>query len=1447
MTVKISQRPYFSVDRRPIFMHLPNPLGCSGDSLESIGWSNRYNSADGLSSFIEEFIRKASDHGARRFLTMFPSGAAPKYGSANIYQPFFESKLSIRYDSNKCELDNPIMIWDNPMATWQDSIKSVKNLYGNSSEFYFGMSLMKPAGGFSDFSSIGSDGDILGLPPNNPLVLSWLNHNASGWKNSGADGIAVYGVNQYFFYNPKTSPSVQSFLHNNLSLKCLGIGVPKDISGNQYRLADSVYAHSPFVVRMSDGNDFKAISGEWDSDKTEIHIIIPSSKMKQTDIQLYFDRGIIPGIEFDSSNPLEYLYSVEMLMEMYYEIESRRISKSARNMTVFSMAAGDNRDASGNLDNRFSSIIKSKANLSANIIPVVRINCSSSKFPSDPYRNFIPSWWWSNSKSQCIDPSMSSQCLDRWMIDSFDKKMVLVNYKSPYGTTGPEKCADALFDTCLYYISKYNALKEKPFNSSYDLVVSLENWGGGKYMSEKSSAGLVDGECRFFGHQEDAISGDANYPPLFDLASPFFTNGIAECVEWFNIFMKRLLYRRSNYALNTSGSIPPLPSKFLFNNMDIVSSSHMFIDKISSDEVVSKYGMKLERQIENFYGAWNSLLKDPRFNTFNFGFGSLYDKYIEYKSSATFDVDAVLPDSRGSLGTFGLDQARTDRDYLFYQPNAPARMWFDSMMKEVTSYGIDSIFKKSVRNFIPGIKWLVPDVTVLNNGNKRMYKLGSPIGSEFICLAGKNLSFGGISSPSESRMHISKLVMPGIHSAKVPSGSNIVCFDMLGSGLIRDGSFMPIWGAGYNRPLVGVSGNISSNDDLNSIPLSDDRSFWADSSGSVFSSKDATSSNPVKSGKPIKNNYSSNNYNGILNAMSTANVEANKNNLEKAAEYASTNDIEFVPIIKGTALSDTSWSSSSNIGDVRSGYITGHPSSGKYKVDSINYSKLINAIFSKGCRCVIHYPDSHIVNDWNAIDDIVGSINSYAIDSVNPNVPINDVSDQVASYPENFSSYAMSISYDYQFAINVMQVNARPSLRIDADKFIKDSIFVLHLLSANGSSRYNFKSFPIQEMRVVDLVNMLNRQDGVIAKVMNGNSNVMVRDLVISDYSSNSSGWIFMSIPDRAKSSPVSSEARSRPFDYIRIKNTSIDPVISQKKSSMSFGGFVVDDDAFGFSTFKSPVYISSEVAQFNEPVLDGEHTFSSNGEIFRGKKLDEYRMEIVSRGMFGTRKKMHLPGDYAISVSDNAFDDRFGTSGDMVSQYRCFALKNVSKKHICHDIQFDGVSTSSASKIQIAIEIPSIMAKNINVFSAGKNFVQSLDLNSSMAKNSTLVGTLLGLPLPGGGSSYRVIDHVEGNKLYLEKPMSYVPSSNTYVECMGSRAGYSAGGLFYPSLVGNYISEFYNIMSGDSLSLDKIISRKNILKPGELVYMWIRRIISPGSRSIDSGNFMPKVKFEVS
>ena len=118
-------------------------------------------------------------------------------------------------------------------------------------------------------------------------------------------------------------------------------------------------------------------------------------------------------------------------------------------------------------------------------------------------------------------------------------------------------------------------------------------------------------------------------------------------------------------------------------------------------------------------------------------------------------------------------------------------------------------FLKNLFNFMPGVKWFIPDITVINSGDKKIYKLNSSIGSNFICLSNKNLALGGISSPSESRMHINKLVMPGIHNSKAPSESNIVCFYMIGSNIIRDGSFMRIWGAGYNRPLVGISGNIS--------------------------------------------------------------------------------------------------------------------------------------------------------------------------------------------------------------------------------------------------------------------------------------------------------------------------------------------------------------------------------------------------------------------------------------------------------------------------------------------------------------------------------------------------------------------------------------------------------------------------------------------------------------
>ena len=109
------------------------------------------------------------------------------------------------------------------------------------------------------------------------------------------------------------------------------------------------------------------------------------------------------------------------------------------------------------------------------------------------------------------------------------------------------------------------------------------------------------------------------------------------------------------------------------------------------------------------------------------------------------------------------------------------------------------------------------------------------------------------------------------------------------------------------------------------------------------------------------------------------------------------------------------------------------------------------------------------------------------------------------------------------------------------------------------------------------------------------------------------------------------------------------------------------------------------------------------------------------------------------------------------------------------------------------------------------------------------------------------VIDHIDGNKIYFSKSLPYIPHSNSYVDCHGSKAGYSPGGLIYPTPSGNKMSDFKSVMLNDEVSVNDIHGSDIALKPGQFFYLWIRRVVLPGVKNVSGENFMPKFKFEVS
>lgn len=1451
--MNISERkPYFGVDRRPVCIFTPTSLGCSMTGMKALGWDDRYYNADGLTDFIEQFIFSVSKKGARRFICMYPAGAAPDSGSSNIYQPLSLPSVKITHGGISCVRDNPFMVWSNPISTWRMKIEEWKSEFGKSSQFVVGMSLASPAGGYSDYATIGSLGNNIGISQSNLQFLSWLNYNASNWKSLGADGIAFSNVNQAVYYASKSSPAIQNYLYKNLSMRSFGIGLPCDTSEYRNRLSDLAYVSSPYILRSIDGNNgLSALGGSWDPDRTEIHITMPPSQVDEFTVSSYFDRGIIVGVEFDPENVYAYSTAVEMVNDVYRQLESKRLAKSSRNMTVFSMAAGDARDSYGQPDSRFASFNSSKANINDNILPVIRINCSSSKMPLDPDRFFVPNWWWSNNKSQCPDQSMMESISSSWLESPFDRKMLLTNTPSPYGTTGPEKCADIYFDLLIQYISKYGSLLSKPWSSSFDAVVALENWGGGKYCSDDQSSGLENGECRLFGHVEDRLEGVSPNAPLYDLSSLYIENGINECAEWLDRFASRISTRRNSYANSSVSNTPPTPSKIIFNNMAVPDVSYFMLEPVKKNDASSMIGKDIKRNVDTFYGSLDAVFSDKRYTSFVFDNTTLEKEYNLFVSNGEFDVDASLPDSAGSIGSYTISDARYDKDYLFYQPNAPARKWLSFTISKISSYGISKAFEKSIYNHFPGCKWAIPNITISNPGNENIYNIGSKICSDVVSQKGTSMSHGGISSPRELRMHISRLAMPSIHNQQIPINSNIVCFDICGSKSIKDGTFLPIWGASHNRPLVGVSKTISQQTSISSISLEEDRSYWYDVPGSIFSNKDAYSQVQIKSSKPLKYNAYGNSVSEINKSAAMANEEANSHILDYLISSISGSNIIFMPFIMGTAVSDSSWTEEFDIGNARTGTLSGSKNIPKYKVGKSYLYNIVSNLYSKGCNSIVHMPCAHMVGDWNNMYEVVSEINSNTVESVQSQINSNLSSVSIKSPPEVIDSnysYALSIAYDYSFASSTLQTTSRPHLVINKELFDKGTL-AISLVSSDSKSQFNFSSILMGDLKAIDVVNLLNRQEGIISKVINGNANIPAKDLIISEGRAGRSGWIFLALSSNSKSNKVASEARSRPFDYLKLKNTSISPQISQYNPSMSFGGFPTDADAYKSVIISSPIYVSSNVinAQHEEEISPSYA--SINGEIIKVKSMGSDRIEIIDRALFGTRRKMHLPGDQIIFSDVNIFDSRFGSQDGKFEQYRCFSMKNTGDKVNIHNISLIGVSSSSASRIEIAIEWPSLNSGLFQVASSGKNFIQLpilSDLNDQ--EKNTLIGTSAGIPLPKNNYAYREIENIEKDIAFVSRSFPYPPSTGTYVKMLGSKAGYSGGGLFYPTSSGNYISDFYEIMSGDVLKLDEIYKEeKTILAPGQFVYLWIKRRIMAGAKSVDGGNFMPKIEFEVS
>jgi hypothetical protein len=272
-----------------------------------------------------------------------------------------------------------------------------------------------------------------------------------------------------------------------------------------------------------------------------------------------------------------------------------------------------------------------------------------------------------------------------------------VSVPSPYGTIGPEKCADAVFDQNIYYQIFYNGTSAAKidFKQSKNFIVKLENWGD-LHDHTYSASPLENttlnqnGWCRLFTHGADKVRPyrdnnlNLDYSPIDPAKNLFAYNGSQECTMWIKRFITRFKWRQGRLASYDADYVVPSPSLIYIDEQTTIQVSDFINYKTVNPGLVSV----------NYFGSWFNHFNDPRYSLQTIGFKwrdsvSLSDAFFAATSQYANEFSVIRTDGN-SQSTFGkilpsdykptLNQVTYDN-----QLNASMEKWLQILIDEVVA------------------------------------------------------------------------------------------------------------------------------------------------------------------------------------------------------------------------------------------------------------------------------------------------------------------------------------------------------------------------------------------------------------------------------------------------------------------------------------------------------------------------------------------------------------------------------------------------------------------------------------------------------------------------------------------------------------------------------------------------------------------------------------------
>tara|TARA_Y100000034_G_C6894717_1_gene412305 strand:- start:385 stop:1779 length:1395 start_codon:yes stop_codon:yes gene_type:complete len=386
-------------------------------------------------------------------------------------------------------------------------------------------------------------------------------------------------------------------------------------------------------------------------------------------------------------------------------------------------------------------------------------------------------------------------------------------------------------------------------------------------------------------------------------------------------------------------------------------------------------------------------------------------------------------------------------------------------------------------------------------------------------------------------------------------------------------------------------------------------------------------------------------------------------------------------------------------------------------------------------------------------------------------------------------------------------------------------------------------------LSVANLIRILNESRYLDSNSIGGSSNAPANLIQEVDAFGTSNGssigldWNVFGIPEEYLSYNNPEIMDSNKISFFL---TSIDPSSELYTTQRSFGKYINSVSLLEESSILSDtsLYDMSMAISGDFDLVEGDY-IQANSEVIRVSSYLEGDIHLKYRAEHQTLRQFHQHKDIVRKLdTSRVFSSSFGeNSFGELEQFRCFAAMNNSQETLGDvEVLSSGWSVLGKSSFSFFIEIPMVESFRVNVVDGNFSdfYVEEIDeynLNKPITNPEGIDPFVDQIVTFTGGENsgqQRIVVNynVDSGKFLLNEDLPYKIEPGDEVLFSASPSSTSYTGTADPRTTNNGIySQEVSIKSSESISIkDTERSRGGNMSPGDIIYLWVRRVLSESS-----------------